>query len=409
VESFVGDSKIFEGVKVADFSWTVVGPLTIRYLAMHGATVIHVESSLAPDDARLVPPFKDDITGLNRAPFWADLNSNKYGLALNLNHPKGLEVARRLIVWADIVAESYSPGKMAKWGLRYEDVKKINSSVIYYSASSQGQTGPHSRHPGLGIFLVALAGFTHLLGYPDEPPLHPYGAYTDYICPRLSVAALVAALNYRRRTGIGQYLDLSQFEASLHFIAPVLLDYDVNKYISTHKGNRCDYFAPHNVFICKGNNNWCVISVLNDKQWNNLCHVIGDAPWTKDEKFRTFIGRKKNEDELENLISSWTSKFEPNELMKLLQEAGVPAAAVLNGLGIIEDEQLISRKHFKMLEHPEIGNFLANNGAYKLSDNPADLERPGPCLGQDTEYVCTRLLGMSDEEFVELMAEGVFE
>ena len=372
------DNRIFEGVKVADFSWTVVGPQTIRYLAIHGATVIHVESLFAPDDLRLTPPFKDDITGLNRASIWADVNTNKYGLALNLNHPKGLEVARRLISWADILAESYSPGKMAKWGLGYEDVKKINSGIIYYSASSQGQTGPHSRHRGLGIFLVALAGFTHLLGYPDEPPLHPYGAYTDYICPRLGAAALVAALDYRRRTGIGQYLDLSQFEASLHFIAPALLDYDVNQHVSTYKGNRCDYFAPHNVFICKGNNHWCVISVLNDKQWNNLCHVIGDASWAEDEKFRTFIGRKKNEDELENLISSWTSKFEPNELMKLLQEAGVPAAAVLNGLGVIEDEQLISRKHFKMLEHPEIGNFLANNGAYRLSDDPVDLERSGP-------------------------------
>lgn len=402
-------TNVFDGIKVADFSWNAVGPVSIRYLALHGATVVHIETSLAPDASRLVPPYKDDVTGINRAPFWAEFNSNKLGMALNLNHPKGLEIAKKLIAWADIVAESYSPGQMTRWGLSYQDIKKIKPDIIMYSASMQGQSGPHARHPGFGNLLVALCGVTHILGYPGEQPLQPYGAYTDWVCPRFGIAAIVAALDYRRRTGIGQYLDLSQYETSLYFIAPALLDYEINKRIINRTGNRCSYASPHNVFKCKGEQSWCAISILNDEQWDALCRQMGNPSWTKDQKFSTLIGRKKNEDELEGLIENWTKKYNHYELMHKLQKEGIQAAAVLNAIELIDDEQIKYRQHFKTIEHPEIGTIPTDGIAYKLSETPAELRTTGPCLGQHTDYVCTSILGMSDEEFAGLLAEGVFE
>ncbi len=401
--------EALKGIKVADFSWVGVGPWTAKYLAEHGAEVVHIESSTRPDLLRTTPPYKDNIPGINRSAYFAIFNNDKYSISLNLNRPRGVEVAKKLVAWADIVIESFSPGRMKRWGLGYEELQKVNPDLIMLSTTQQGQTGPHAGHPGFGTQLVSMAGFTHLTGWIDREPSNPYGAYTDTITPRFAVAALMAALVRRRRTGKGQYLDLSQYETGIHFLAPLILDYIVNGRIAERKGNRSPAAAPHGAYPCQGEDRWCVIAVSSDEEWRNFCRAIAAPPWTQDPRFATLWGRKENEDELDKLVADWTCQFTPEEVIAILQAVGVTAGVVESCRDVHFDAQLKHRQTFPELNHPEIGRHTYNAPAFRLSETPCQLKRPAPCLGQHTEYVCTQILGMSDEEFVQLLSEGVLE
>jgi benzylsuccinate CoA-transferase BbsF subunit len=219
----------------------------------------------------------------------------------------------------------------------------------------------------------------------------------------------VAALNYRRRTGRGQYIDSSQLETSLQLLSPLFLDYEVNRRTEERKGNRCDHSAPHGVFRCRGEDRWCAIAVSTDDEWKAFRTVLGDPEWAAAQKFATFIGRKRNEDELETQVEEWTKKFTAEEVMKRLQEAGVPAGVVATGEDVYGDPQLLHRDHFTELSHPEMGAYPHERSAAILSDSPGRLNRPAPCLGEHNHYVYTKLLGMSEEEFSELLNEKTFE
>jgi len=402
-------TKVFEGIRVVDFTWVAAGPMTIKYLADHGAVVVHIETSTQPEALRITPPFRDGISGLNRSAYQACFNNNKYGLSLNLKHPRAKEIVEKLIDWADIVAESYSPGTMARWNISYEDLVKIKPNIIMYSTTQQGQTGRHCGIAAYGTQLVSLAGFTHLTGWPDRGPTGPYGPYTDTPTPPLGAAAIAAALDYRRRTGRGTHIDLSQYEAGINFLAPVILDYTVNKRIQRREGNHCSYAAPHGIFPCKSDNRWCAIAVFTDDEWLALCDAMGNPNWVQDPKFSTLPLRKKNEDELEQLMAQWTLEYDAKELMYTLQEAGVPAGLVENGEDIQNDPQLAHRHYLWELDHTEIGKHSYESPPFRLSKTPADLNKPGPCLGEDTEYICSEILGISNEQFIELLAQRVFE
>jgi crotonobetainyl-CoA:carnitine CoA-transferase CaiB-like acyl-CoA transferase len=401
--------SVFGKLKVADFTWAAVGPITSMYLANFGAMVVRVESNTRPDAIRVMGPFKDNIAGINRSGFFANHNPNKYSLALNLNHPRAKEVLKRLISWADVALESFAPGVKDRWGLGYEDVRRIKPDIVMLSTSNQGQTGPRAQHPGYGTQLLALAGIAYTTGWPDREPNSPFGAYTDYIAFRYAVASLISALIYRKRTGEGQYIDLSQYEASIHFTAPRILDYTVNGKIAQREGNRCDHAAPHGTFRCRGEDRWCVIAVFNDQEWLSLCRFMGDPNLAGDPRFATLAARKKNEAELEKIIEAWTIGFTPEELMISLQKIGVPAGVVQNGQDLVErDSQLKERGHYVKLEHPEMGECLYDRIPFRLSKTPDQLNRCAPCLGQDTEKVCCEMLGLSDEKFLELLNDGVF-
>jgi len=400
--------EALQGVKIVDFCREGVGPVTIRYLAHHGATVVRIESEKAPDGSRSVPPFKDGQAGLNRSAFQSKFNTNKYGMALDMNHSKVKEVTTRLIKWADIVGESYLPGQMAKWGLSYEDIKKIKPDIIMFSATMQGQEGPHAKHPGYGMQLASGAGLTHLVGYHDEGPLQPYGAYTDWVTPRFGASLILAALDYRRRTGKGQYIDISQLEATLQFLSPLLLDYSVNKREAKRLGNRSPAAVPHEAYRCKGDDRWCVIAVQTDEEWKNFCRVIGNPPWTEDPKFRTLLGRKKHEDELNRLVEDWTIERDAEEIEKTMQANGVAAGIVKTSEDLFDDPQLNHRHNFWKVNHPEIGEHHCEGINFILSKTPGSIRTDGPCLGQDTMVVCTEILGMSDVEFALLAGDDLF-
>jgi len=400
--------KIFEGIKVVEFAWVYVGPATSKYLADHGATVIKVESHKRPENLRVMPPFAEGKPGINRSMFFGRTNSNKYSTSLDLKHPKGKELAWKLIKWADIVTESFAPGVMEKLGLDYDSVKKVKPDVIYFSTSMQGQSGPHASYRGFGSLPAAFGGFLGLSGWPGQKPLAPHGAYIDYLSARFSSTALIAALEYHRKTGKGQWIEQSQFETSLHFLSPLLLDYGVNGRIVERSGNRLAYAAPHGVYRCKGNDRWVAIAVFTDNQWKSFCKIIDKKnDFYKQSKFSTLLERKKNEDELDRLIEQWTVNYTDKQAEEIMQEAGIPAHMVAKSSDVLNDSQLKHRGYFKRLNHREMGKpAYENQACYILSEAPREQTLPSPCLGEHNEYVYKELLGMTDEEITEHINEG---
>jgi len=256
---------------------------------------------------------------------------------------------------------------------------------------------------------VSLAGVTHLTGWPDRPPAQPYAAYTDIVAPRFGLAGLIAALDYRDRTGKGQYLDLSQQEAAINLLAPLALDYIVNGREAERMGNRCPYAAPHGAYPCRGEDEWCVIAVFSDEEWQSFCRIMGNPEWSRDPRFATVAARVENSAELDRLVEAWTKRHTAEEVMTLLQEGGVAAGMVHTAEGVHNDPQLAARDHFGKLEHREIRRYHCDGPAFKLSKTPAQMKMPAPCLGEHNEYVLKEILGLSEEEFVELLLGGALE
>jgi crotonobetainyl-CoA:carnitine CoA-transferase CaiB-like acyl-CoA transferase len=401
----MSSKKPLEGLKVADFSWVIVGSLTTRYLSDHGATVVKIESHARPDDMRYVSPFKDNIPGIDNSGAFALLNSSKYSISLNLSKPKGREIAWKLIEWADLVAESFTPKQMKHWGLDYESVRKRKADIIYFSTTARGQYGLYALNPGYGPLVSALSSAYHLSGWADRGPTPPYGAYSDVVCPRLAVSAILAAVDYQRRTGMGQHIDQSQLESTISFFAAPCMDYDVNGRNMNRQGNRIPYAAPHGVFPCRGEERWCAIAVFNDTQWQSFCKAIGDPPWSKNSKFATLLARKQNEDDLERLVKEWTQDHTAEEVESLLQQYHVPASVVESCKDLYEDPQLQHRGHFRIIEHPVIGPLAYSGPAFRLSKT-RDQQSNAPCLGEHNEFVLKELLGISDDQFAGYLAEG---
>ncbi len=401
---------VFSGLTIFAFCWAIVGPLTMKFFADHGATVIRVETSHRPCTLRTSAPYKDKKPNLNRTGYFNYYSSNILSLALNMDNPKAREVAKRLAVQCDVFMENYTPGNMEKWGLSYEELKKLRPDIIMLRQSGYGSWGPYTRLPAFGMVLVPIAGLPNFIGWPGEGPL-PVGvsAYTDSISPRFASAALIAALDYRKRTGKGQLLDLSEFETAIYFILPGVLDYLSSGKEPERIGNASPAAAPHGVYRCQGDDRWCTIAVSSETEWQSLCREMGHLEYAADPRFDTMFHRKQHEDELNELIGAWTTELTPEDVMSRLQASGVPAGVVANAADVFKDPQLRQRNLYWPMQHSEMGMFTHLGQSFQLSKTPAQAYSPSPLLGEHTEYVCTKILGMSDDEFTGLMQEGVFE
>jgi benzylsuccinate CoA-transferase BbsF subunit len=401
------NAEAFAGIKVAEFSWVVVGPSSSRYLAEHGATVVKIESHKRLDTTKTSSPFAHNIPTPDSSMFYGRHNSNKYSVSLDLQHPNGKKLAWKIIEWADIVTESFSPGTMEKMGLGYESVRQVRPDIIYLSSSMQGRGGPHSSYAGYGMNAVNLSGFTEVSGWPDKAPLAPYGAYTDYVCARFNALSLIAALDYRRRTGKGQYLEQSQFETAIHFFAPPLMDYQVNGKVMERNGNRLPGAAPHGVFQCQGEDNWVAISVPDEEQWLKFCRATGHPDLSAQGRFATLADRKKNEDDLDRLVTEWTLSRTREEVEAVLQAAGIAASVVEKPQDVYADSQFNHRHYWVPQDHPVMGEQLYEmQSAFILSKTPRRIKRPSPCLGEHNEYVFKELLKMTDDEIAEHIIDG---
>jgi crotonobetainyl-CoA:carnitine CoA-transferase CaiB-like acyl-CoA transferase len=396
-------------VKILDLMWAMAGPAAARVLADYGATVVRIESTHHLDTVRTITPFHNGQPGPENSGFFQNMNAGKLGMTLDITNAAGRAVFLDLVRWADVVAESFSPKAMRAWGLDYASLRQVKPDMIMLSTSLMGQSGPLAMFAGFGNLAAAISGFYNLAGWPDRPPAGPFGAYTDTVAPRFAAAAILAALEYRRRTGQGQYIDQSQAESSLHFLGPALLDYTVNRRVQGLVGNRDPHMAPHGVYLAAGEDCWVAIAVGTDAQWQALCSVMQRPELAHDERFATASARLAHQDALDVLIEAWTRDRTVHEMETALQARGVPASAVQSMYDVYRDPQLTHRGHFVELQHPLHGTTTVEGSRGKLLRTPARVERAAPTLGRDNRYVLEAILGYSPERIAELEAQGVLQ
>lgn len=402
--------KLLEGIKVADFTWAFTGPLMTKTMGDYGAEVIKIEGRTKGDEERRRHPYKDAIPGLNRAIDFNCHNTSKLSIALNLTKPKAKDIVKKIVAWSDIVVENFAGGAIERMGLGYDILREVNPDIIMMSTCLQGQTGPHSKHPGFGHQLSALCGFHNIVGWPDRAPPHIW-PYTDFVAVHFGLLAIMASLDYRERTGKGQYIDMSQYELAMQFVEPLLLDFNVNNRIDIRNGNRHDYAAPHGAYRCRGNDRWCTLAVFTDTEWLCFCNVIGNPAWTQDARFGTLMSRKENEDELDRLVEEWTVSYLAEEVMLNMQMSKVAAGIVATARDLdVEDyDPQVKYRHFNWeLEHPEVGKYRSPRPPFLASKAGYELTRT-PLLGEHNEYVCKNILGMTDDEIAAAIIEEALE
>jgi len=398
---------IFAGIKLLELGAGAAGPVATRYFADQGATVVRVESSRRPDFLRMIHLTADDPHGIDGSPMFVLLNPNKQSVAINLSTPKGVGLVRRLVGWADVVSENFSPKAMAKWGLDYGSLRADYPDLIMVSSCLFGQTGPQRMYPGFGGQGSALAGFNHLTGWPDRDGVGPYGTITDSLSPRYVALLITAALLHRARTGEGQYIDVSQIETAVYSLSEMVVRCSARGEVLSRSGNECEYAAPHGIYPCRGNDRWIAIAVFSDDEWDALCREMGDAGVGGDERFATTAGRLARRAELDDAIAAWTRHFDRHELMARCQCAGVEAGAVQEFDDLRRDPQLAHRNHFETLRHDKLGELSFEHCAIRPSASPPRLRAAGPNLGEHTEQLLGEALGLDAGEIAALVEQGV--
>ena len=398
-----------EDVKVLDFMWALAGPGTTRSLVDYGATVVRIESANRTDGARTVGPFHSNKPSHDGSGLFGTYNAGKLGLGLDLSKPQARDVILDLVRWADVVCESFSPKAMRAWKLDYESLRKIKPDLIMLSSCLMGQTGPLSGFTGFGNMAAAVSGFYNLCGWPDRAPSGPFGAYTDYVAPRFGAVSILAALEYRRRTGKGQYIDQSQAESALHFLTPTLLNCAANGRVEQGVGNDDPNCAPHGVYPALGDDRWVAIACPTDETWRSLCGLMGRSDLANDSSLSSLAGRLQNRRRLDQSIADWTKGRAPEALETLLQNAGIPAAAVSDSRHVCEDDQLASRRYLLDVEHPVLGKTVIEGSRFLLSRTPAKVPGPAPVVGGDSQYVLESILGYDEQRISDLAAAGALQ
>ncbi|MGH7899621.1 MAG: CaiB/BaiF CoA transferase family protein [Candidatus Binatia bacterium] len=398
--------KPLGGIRVADFSWVWAGPFCTLQLAHLGADVIRVEMLGKPCVTRLLPPFADFQPGPNRSGYFNQFNQGKRSLTLDLKHPRGLEVARRLVAKSDVVAENFAAGVMERIGLGYDEVKKLRADVIMVSLSGYGRSGPEKDFVSYGPATVPLSGFSAVTGYAGGPPMHIGVSYGDPTAGLHGAIAVLAALCHRAETGEGQYIDVSLWEAAATLLPEAVLEFTMNGRETPRRGNRHAEFAPHGVFRSAGDDRWVAIAVESDEQWRALCRAVGDPALGADPRFATLEDRRRNQDALEARIGDWTKTISPEEATQRLQDVGVAAFPSMTNHDLAEDAHLNERGFFVDLPHAEVGPRHHVGLPWKFSGTPCAVERPAPCLGEHNREVLETVLGYSPAEIDQLSKAG---
>ncbi|HEY8517531.1 MAG TPA: CoA transferase [Candidatus Binatia bacterium] len=398
--------KPLEGIRVADFTWVWAGPFCTLQLAHLGAEVIRVESSTRTCVTRLLPPWPDGQPGINRSGYFNQYNQGKRSLALNLKDPAALEIAKDLIRASDVVVENFAAGVMERMGLGYEVCRSLREDVIMISLSGYGSTGPEREYVSYGPAQVPLSGFSSVTGYRGWRPMHIGISYGDPTAGLQGAIAVLAALVHRRKTGRGQYIDLSQWESTMALLPEAITAYTMTGKAPERDGNHDVLWAPHNVYRCAGEDRWVSIVVANDDEWRALAGVI-DPALADDPRFATMAERKRNEDVLDEIISAWCASRTDTEVRDVLQAAGVAAYPAMTNKDLHEDPHLGSRDYFVELPHPEVGTRRHMGIPYKLHGTPLRVWRAAPCFGEDTDWVLREVLRYDESRIAELHASGV--
>ncbi len=397
-----------QGIRVLDFTWIHAGPSATRILSDQGAEVIKVESNNAL--SVVGGPASATARGLGQRHNW---NAGKLSISLNMKTTQGIDIAKRLVAVSDVVAENFSGRVMPSWGLDYDSIRAINPGIIMLSMSGLGRTGPWKDRVSYGQTLQAWSGFTELTGFPDTDPSGPASAYSDATGGMAGAQAVLLALIHRSRTGRGQWLDVSQFESLTSLLETLVLDMSVNgsAAVSTRTGNRLPHGggAPHGAYRCQGEDRWVAITVFTDEEWRAFVEALGCPQWTQDERFATSHARERNTDALDALVNSWTAQHTAEEVMALLQSAGVAAGVVQTGEDLSRDPQLKERGFFRRVPDHQGEVRIIESAPYKMSRTPGSVTRGAPAFAADMTYVLRELLGMSDDEVDECAIAGAFD
>jgi benzylsuccinate CoA-transferase BbsF subunit len=402
-------AAIFAGLKVLDFTWAAAGPILTKQLSDNGAEVVKIESRTHPDSVRLGGPFKDGRQGINRSGFFADFNSSKKSVAVDLANEEGRALVRRMVSWADVVADNFRPGVLARWGLGHDVMHEINPRAILLSSSLYGEDGPWASLAGFGAQGAAASGIHGLTGWPDMPPALPKGAYTDSVSPRYAMAAVAAALIHRERTGIGQRIELSQVESTVSILAPQLLEYQLTGHVPERAGNHAPGRRVHAVLPCAGDDHWIAVEARTDEEWRGFCAVLAEVGGDDMASKLSALESYQRADEIEQLAATVTRQADPFELMDRLQDRRVPSGVVLKGSDLLADKRLRARGHFWALPHEEMGTLDYNGPAYRFEKTPSRLTSAAPLLGEHTDEVMREVLGLTDEEIAAYHEAGVLQ
>ncbi|MDY6916588.1 MAG: CoA transferase [Chloroflexota bacterium] len=398
-----------EGTRITDFCHVWAGPHVTQWLAVMGAEVIKIESTLRPDLTRSsFAGGRKLLPGLNHSVDFAVLNLGKRSCTINMTQPEGRDIAKELVKISDVVTENFGGPVMERWGMSYSELAKIKPDIIMYSGSGFGRRGPYSDFPAYAPIVDSFVGFFSLNGYiGGEPCPYGIGGWTDLTAAQHGAFAILAALHHRSRTGEGQYIDLSMSEVVGAFIPDVIMDYTMNNRVEGLQGNRDHVMAPHGCYRCQGDDAWVAIAVSSDEEWQAFCHVLGNPEWTRDERFQDNLSRWRNQDELDKLIEEWSKDQAQDVVVSTMQEAGVMAAPSLKTEEVVKDCNLRDREFFIDIDMPEMGTVSVARLPWRLSDMPEGNYEHAPSIGEDNDYVFKGLLHMSDEEVARLRDQQV--
>jgi len=398
---------LLAGVRIADLSHYRSGPTGTSLLGGLGADVIKIEALQRPDGFRFYntsdpadPHFYELGSYFNAS------NTNKRGITLDLNAPRGKELFAALVAKSDVVIENFSPRVMGNLGFDYPRLREINPGIIMVSMSCFGKSGPWRDFVGFGYVFDQIGGAAAASGYEGGPPTHMMAA-SDVTAAYMAVYAVLLALEERERTGRGQFIDMSQVESLAFLLGPEIIDYQLTGVTRPRVGNHHEAFAPHNVYPCRGDDEWISISVESDEQWAVLAGVMGKPEWIREERYRTATARKTNEHALDNAIAEWTRGLDKYGVMNLLQARGIASGAVLKPMELLVDPQLEARGMHRSLVRQFVGEHRYPGFPLRFSGATCEQRSPAPTLGQHNEEVLSGLLGVPATELEALRAANI--
>ena len=418
-----------QNIRILDFSWFLASAGGTRFLAALGAESLKVEWKENPDTrfAAMAPvggraardaataPMPPGVNDPDMGGRFNDKNAGKRGLSLNIRHPKGLEIAKKLVAISDVVAEGFTPGVLERLGLGYDVMKEIKPDIIYIQQSGLGSQGTYGRFRTLGPIAASFVGTSDMAGLPE--PAMPAGwgySFLDWMGAYSYALAILGALYHRDRTGEGQWIDSSQCESGIFIAGTSILDWSANDRIWSRYGNRSPYkpAAPHGIYRCAGEDRWISIACFDEAEWNALTRVAGHKEWGLDPRFATLRERLENQDDLDALLTSWIQSQDPYDCMHRLQDAGVPAGVCQNAEDRCDhDPQLAELKWLTEVTGTKIGKWPVTELPIKLSETPAyiggPIDRGAPGYGEDNAQILGELLGYSSKKIEQLADDGV--
>ncbi len=394
----------FEGLLVLDFGIGGVGVEVGRLFAEYGANVVKIESSAAPDFMRVVIP-----GGMN--PAFASSSRSKRSLGVNLKSAAGLELVKRLARSADVVIENNGSGVMARLGLGFETLRALNPRIVMFSSSLPGGSGPWKDWVGYGPSTHPVSGMQWLWNYPEDAhkPAGSTNIFPDHLAGRVGALAALAGLIQRERTGEGMLAEAAQFEVAVQYLGDLFARESLAPGSVRPQGNASARGAPWGCYPCAGEDEWCVVCVRSDDEWEALREEMGDPEWARRAEYATGSGRVARRDEIDAKLAEWTAARTPREVMERLQARGVPAGIVAHARHHMEDPHLAARDYLKPIDQKPLGRIVLEGPAFRGSDLPDPIVRPAPMLGEHTREVCRELLDLSDPEIDRLIAEGALE